>query len=81
LLTENFKWAKATNFEGRLTAIYVNELAVSRLVSRFPACGLADKHALRETLRFHLAVDEGTAHSGHLADLGEAPKLVVSLRH
>lgn len=34
MLPDGFKWAKVADFECQLTAIYVNELAVSRLVKR-----------------------------------------------
>ncbi|WP_313171500.1 hypothetical protein [Stenotrophomonas sp.] len=34
MLPNDFKWAKVADFESQLTAIYVNDLAVSRLVER-----------------------------------------------
>ncbi len=54
MLPNDFKWAKVADFESQLTAIYVNDLAVSRLVERLDGSWFVN-------LDYHLPPPHGAA--------------------
>ena len=54
MLPENFTWARVADFECRPTAIYINELAVSRLVKRLDESWFVN-------LDYHLPPPHGAA--------------------
>jgi len=71
MLPENFKWAKVADFESQLTAIYVNELAVSRLVERLDGSWFVN-------LDYHLPPPDGAVqHSSRNCRSYETVELVA----